>query len=78
MVHIENHRRGDKLFDASLVLQRRVIGAASLASMLFRFPFMTAKVMLAIYYEALRIWLKKIPFVQHPKHAEAPGTVKDS
>jgi len=78
VVHIENHQRGNKLFDASLVLQRRAISAASLASVLFRFPFMTAKVMLAIYFEALRIWLKRIPFVQHPKNAEAPGTVKDS
>ena len=76
VVHIENHQRGEKLFDASLVLARREIKAASLAAMLIRFPFITLKVTLAIYFEALRLSLKKIPFVQHPKTQEAPDTVK--
>ena len=76
LVHIENHQDSGKLFDATLVMEKREINAGSLALVLFRFPFVTAKVVLAIYYEAMRIWLKKIPFVQHPKHEEAPGTVK--
>jgi DUF1365 family protein len=76
LVHIENHQRGGKLFDATLMLERHEISFVSLGVVLARFPFMTAKVGLAIYFEALRIWLKKIPFVQHPKNQEAPGTVK--
>lgn len=29
-------------------------------------PFTVYKIMLGIYFEALRIWLKKIPFIAHP------------
>lgn len=76
LVHIENHRPEGKLFDATLVMDRREINARSQAMVLVRFPLMTAKVVLAIYFEALRLWLKKIPFVQYPKQVEAPDTVE--
>ena len=33
---------------------------------LIKSPFAVYKIMLGIYFEALRIWLKKIPFVTHP------------
>ena len=78
LVHIENHQQGSKLFDATLVMERREINRFSLALALFRYPFITTKVVIAIYYEALRIWLKKIPYVPHPKPEGAPDTVKDS
>lgn len=74
-VHIENIRQGEKIFDATLALERKPINSASLALVLVRFPFMTAKVVLAIYFEALRLWFKQIPFIQHPNKIEAPGTV---
>jgi DUF1365 family protein len=76
LVHIENEQSGEKLFDATLMMDRREINSISLAFVLLRFPFMTAKILLAIYYEALRLWLKKIPFVQHPKYKETPTTAK--
>jgi DUF1365 family protein len=28
---------------------------------------MTAHVVVAIYWQAMRLWLKRIPFVPHPK-----------
>ena len=74
-VHIENIKQSEKIFDATLALERKPISSASLALMLIQFPLITAKVMLAIYFEALRLWLKKIPFIQHPGKTEAPTTV---
>ncbi|MDA1072092.1 MAG: DUF1365 domain-containing protein [Proteobacteria bacterium] len=38
---------------------------------LLRFPLMTAKVIAAIHFEALRLWLKRMPFHPH-RRATAP------
>ena len=52
-VHMENHKQLHKLFDATLSLQRRPINSVNLASALLRFPLMTARITVAIYYQAL-------------------------
>ena len=76
LVHLQNIQQHDKLFDASLFIDRQPINSASLAGALLRYPFMTLKVVAAIYYQALRLWLKKIPFHPHPVKKEAPHAVK--
>jgi DUF1365 family protein len=75
-VYLQNNQQGDKLFDASLKLDRQPISSASLAAALLRYPLMTMKVVAAIYYQALRLWLKKVPFHTHPGKKEAPQAVK--
>ena len=70
-VHIENHRKGEKLFDATLQLRRREITGASLARVLIQYPLMTFKVVWSIHWQALRLWLKRVPFIAHPeKHIQ--------
>lgn len=66
-VYMANYKDDEKIFDASIAMTRREISGASLASVLLRFPFMTAKVVFAIYWEALRLWIKRTPFYTHPK-----------
>jgi hypothetical protein len=73
LVHMEDHEAGRKLFDATLTLERREIDAASLAHALLSFPLMTVKVVGAIYWQALRLWLKRVPFLTHPKKLTPPG-----
>lgn len=67
VVHMENFdvHRG-KLFDASLALKRREIDGRTLAGLLVRFPWMTAKVSAGIYWQAFCLWLKGTPFYVHP------------
>jgi DUF1365 family protein len=66
-VHIQNERVGQKLFDATLVLKRRPINGPQLARVLIEYPLLTLRVLVAIYWQAWRLWLKKIPFVPHPQ-----------
>ena len=55
-----NYQEGRQLFDASLVLEEQPITGPALAGVLLYYPFMTVKIITAIYYQALRLWLKKI------------------
>ncbi len=66
-VHMVNSREGERVFDASLLLDRTEICGRSLARVLAVFPFMTAKVIAAIHWEALKLWLKRCPVHVHPK-----------
>lgn len=72
-VHMENERRGRKLFDATLVLERQEISARNLARVLVGFPLMTLKIITAIHWQALKLWLKRCPVYPHPKHLESSG-----
>lgn len=65
-VHMENHEGGARLFDATLVMRRTPLTGGALARVLVQYPLMTAKVIAAIHFEALRLWLKGTPIHTHP------------
>ncbi len=72
-VHMENYRKQEKVFDATLTLKRAPITSYNLARILVVYPMVTLKVVAGIYFEALRLWIKKIPFYSHPdEKKEAP------
>jgi len=68
-VHMENYRENAKLFDATLVLKRQEITPKSLSRVLLAFPLMTLKVLTAIHWQALKLWLKGNPVHDHPAKA---------
>ncbi len=70
-VHMENRRDGTPWFDATLTLERRELTGRAMALTLLRHPFMTGKAILGIYWQALRLWWKRIPFHSHPKYRSA-------
>jgi uncharacterized protein len=65
-VNMQNFENGARVFDATLDLERREIGAGALARALLAFPCMTATVLAGIYVQALKLWFKRIPFHAHP------------
>ncbi len=74
-VHMENHRAGQRVFDATMRLRQQPLTHRALARTLLSHPVQSVKVVGAIYFEALRLWLKRIPFVDHPgTHAQTATT----
>jgi len=62
---------GGKLFDATLTLERRPWSAPEIRRALCRFPVMTAQVIAAIHWQALRLWLKGAPVVPFAKEPQS-------
>ena len=66
-VHLKTLRDSKCLFDASMQVRRRELSNRSWLTTLVRYPVPAARVLTAIHYEALRIWLRKCPYYPHPK-----------
>jgi len=70
-VNLANHRSGQRVFAADMVLQRRPLTRVQNFRSWLRYPWSTAQVVVAIYYQALRLWMKKCPYYPHPRNHPA-------
>lgn len=77
-IHMENARNGEKYFDASMTLRRREISGAALNLVLLKYPLMTLRVIAAIHWQALRLWLKRCPYHPHPSTLAEGGPRAES
>ena len=66
IVNMKNFKEGDKVFDATLDLQRVPFTRLSLFKHIVRFPFITLFVVMRIHLHAFYLWFKKAPFFSHP------------
>ncbi|RVU84847.1 DUF1365 domain-containing protein [Leucothrix sargassi] len=61
---------GNKLFDATIWMDKKALTRSNLIKQLIRIPAMTVKTMLGIYWQALKIYLKGIPYVPYTKKSK--------
>ncbi len=74
-IHMENWRDEQPFFDATMKLERREISGASLARVLVQYPLMTAKVIGAIHWQAVNLWVKGVPVYPHPTKRKEPSHI---
>jgi DUF1365 family protein len=65
-VHFNSYDGSEKLFDATLSLERRPMNSNNLKRVLLAYPPMTLKVVAMIYWQALRLTWKGVPVYTHP------------
>lgn len=65
-VELSNLRDQRRVFTASLELERRHLQRWSLVRTLLRHPAMSLRITAGIYYQALRLWMKRCPYYPHP------------
>jgi len=58
------------MFAAAFCGRRRALTSYTLLTALFRLPFLTFKVIAAIHWQAMRLWLKGVPYVPRLKQRE--------
>ena len=65
LIHIENKRGDELLFDASLRLKRSQLTKQEVNKLLKKFPAMTLSIFKGIYVQALKLFIKRVPFLGH-------------
>lgn len=66
-VHMDVMAGTRRDFDATLVLDRQPLDAKNLGRLLLRFPGTSLRVVAAIYWQAVLMFLRRAPFYDHPK-----------
>ena len=65
-IHMQLEEENECCFDATLQLKAQALSPCTMLTTPLHYPFLTLSVVVSIYWQALRLWLKGIPFYGHP------------
>lgn len=74
IVHMKNRVADRVVFDATLSLKRLPLDSVQTRRLLLRYPLMTLRVVVAIHWQAARLYLKGAVFHPHPSTRETSGS----
>lgn len=66
LIHMSVMDADSECFAAGMRLALEPLDKAAMRRMPLQYPLLTARVLMAIYWQALRLWLRKTPFFSHP------------
>lgn len=78
LVHMENYLGDVRHMDATLTLEREAWSAEALRKILWQQPWLTIKIPLAIYWQAIKLLVKRVPIYSHPPVAVSKISKIDS
>jgi DUF1365 family protein len=73
---IEVHERDRLQLQAVLAGRRRELSRAAIARFLLRYPLMPLQVILLIHWQALRLFVKRVPFNRKPPFEPGKGSLR--
>ena len=77
-IGISNFQDQQRMLSVAMSMEKQPLTARTLRGVLLRYPFMTTQVFAGIYWQAFRLWRKKVTFFAHPKKQSSESNSPNS